>query len=134
MIMQNQQQLKAPDMTANEANKWRTATDSKTGKTYYYHIETKESRWDLPFVISQASSGPTADLAITNDSSFNVDISNISRPTESAALESTPSVQQSIIIDSKQISSLENESATPTLQSEDGSWNKVFDPNSQRFY
>jgi len=28
--------------------KWRTAKDAKTGRTYYYHVETRQSQWRKP--------------------------------------------------------------------------------------
>jgi len=31
------------------AKKWKTSRDKSTGKTYYYHKETREVRWDKPF-------------------------------------------------------------------------------------
>lgn len=38
----------------DEAAMWRGVTDESTGKTYYYHIITRESVWDKPLCLCSA--------------------------------------------------------------------------------
>lgn len=33
---------------SNPATKWRSAVDPKSGRTYYYHLETRETQWRKP--------------------------------------------------------------------------------------
>ena len=35
-------------------SKWRTAVDPKSGKTYYYHTETRETQWRKPMELASA--------------------------------------------------------------------------------
>ena len=31
---------------------WRTATDPASGRTYYYHVETRETQWRKPLELA----------------------------------------------------------------------------------
>jgi hypothetical protein len=45
-----------PDYTGFPVNSmnsaWRTATDTNTGRTYYYHVETRETQWRKPMELA----------------------------------------------------------------------------------
>jgi len=42
-----------PEVQSMEASKWKEATDSKTGRTYYYNKLTKKSTWEKPKDLDQ---------------------------------------------------------------------------------
>lgn len=37
-----------------EAALWRSVADPQTGKTYYYHVVSRESVWDKPLALCSA--------------------------------------------------------------------------------
>ncbi len=40
--------------TLEEAALWRSVADPQTGKTYYYHVLSRESVWDKPLCMCSA--------------------------------------------------------------------------------
>ena len=40
--------------TIAKAKRWKVTRDKKTGRTYYYHRETREARWDKPLGFDEA--------------------------------------------------------------------------------
>lgn len=42
------------DEGLEEAALWRSVADPQSGKTYYYHVVTRESVWDKPLALCSA--------------------------------------------------------------------------------